>query len=662
MGILIYLILAKSVGQTVTSEPAAPVLIEDNFVETVRGDDFGVNVSVVDAQGFAPGAHGQRITDVFLTNTDRARLVQIDGWGAYELDGLTQNGINAAGYIRHVLEYDRGIFWTASDQSPLYNSNNARRWFIENNRPFTLKARAFATYMQHRNTLFISSVENPTRENGIPVFCDDYDQEAESWKPLCGELDDYIAHSGIGLENTVFVGAINTDPRFEDRAQGAIRADGVFAPHTIHVESPDGSTSQAVPVLAAYATNLAHANPFWSAARLKQELMKIARDETIRYYAGARTNQGSIMTEMRTIKAIRPAFAPMGNETPTPDGIYGVFNVSLRQSNGQFASKEFAARLYFEEAPVTVANFVGLAEGTYDWYDFQEQILRSNTPYFNGTEFHRVIKDFIIQAGSPDGTSRGGPGWTIPNEIVPDLKHEGGGILSMANSWSQGNLNSGGSQFFITLVPIPGQEGRFSFLDGVHAVFGEIVEGLDVVQEIGQVPLLGSRPHPDWSVTIESVEIIRKGANAQTFVPTDYWQPPTFRRGNLQTRFTVEDHDDSPVTGRIPVLEWTFLRDRDNHYYIEESNDLENWRITQDFQRAVALQDLVIRRDIRSDTAFDGRHFYRMLELAYPPLPEPPLQGTFGTNLTLQLNPGEIKRDRLIILLTWVQELEVWAA
>ena len=167
--------------------------------------------------------------------------------------------------------------------------------------------------MQNQNTLFISSLENPTSDNGIPVYCDDYDQNAEWWIPLCGELDDYIAHSGTGLANAVFVGAIDTAPGFDDLAQGAIRADGVFAPHTIYVESPDGSTSQATPVLAAYATNLAYANPTWGAARLKQELMKLARDETIKYFAGAITNQGTIITETRTIKAIRPAFAPRGN-------------------------------------------------------------------------------------------------------------------------------------------------------------------------------------------------------------------------------------------------------------------------------------------------------------------------------------------------------------
>ena len=643
IGILDFPIFVGSVGQTMTYEPTAPVLVEDHFVETTLGNPDGVYASVVDGIGFAPGEHGQRITDIFLANTNHARLVQIGGWGAYLLNDMRVSASNQTGYIRHALKHDAGIFWTATDNSPAYAPATAHNWFMENNRAFHIATREFAVWMQNRNTLFISSLENPTVDDSGPLYCDDFDSEAERWIPLCGVLDDYIAHSGTGLANTVFVGAIKTDPRFDDLALGAIRADGVFAPHAIYVESPDGSTSQATPVLAAYATNLAHANPTWSATRLKQELMKLARDETIRYYVGASTNQGTIVTEMRTIKAIRPEFAP---PNPTPDGIYAVFNVSLRQSNGEFATKEFTARLHYQEVPITVANFVGLAEGTYDWYDFQTHTLRSNTPFFDGTEFHRIIENFIIQAGSPDGASGGGPGWTIPDEIVPELKHEGGGVLSMANSSSQGtNLNSGGSQFFITMVPFPGQEGQLSRLDGAHAVFGQIVEGLNVAQEIGQVPLLGSSPHPDWPATIESVKIIRQGASAQAFVATDYWQPPTFRRGDLQTRFIVEDHDDDPDTDRVPVLEWTFIRDRDNHYYIEDSNDLADWRIAHDFRRAVARQDLPIRRDIGSDTASDGRHFYRMLELVYPPLPEPPLQGTYGTNLTLQMDQVDVDPD-----------------
>ena len=309
-----FLIFVESFGQIVEREPSDAVLVEDHFVVTTRGEPDGVNVSVVDAKGFATGSHGQRITDVFLRNTDRARLVQIGGWGAYRLHGLTVYGTNANGYVRHALEQDDGVFWTATDQSPAYNTRTAGKWFVENDRPFTRGARAFATWMQNRNTLLISSLENPTADDkGAPVYCDDYDQDAESWIPLCGEIDDYVSHSGTGLANTVFVGAIDARPDFGGTARGAIRADGVFAPHAIYVESPNGSTSHATPVLAAYATNLAYANPTWSAARLKQELMKLARDEAIDYWSGATTSSRTNVTERRTIKVIRPAFAPGAN-------------------------------------------------------------------------------------------------------------------------------------------------------------------------------------------------------------------------------------------------------------------------------------------------------------------------------------------------------------
>lgn len=317
-----FLIFADSFGKAVTPvanggdnchTPRAnnPVLVEDHFVETTRGQPDGVDVSVVDGEGFESGEHGQRITDIFLLNSDRARLVQRGGSGVYRLDGLTLRGKNATGYIRHVLENDEGIFWTATDQSPAYKSETMSAWFLEDNRPFTLASRAFATWMRDRNTLFVTALENPTTANGVPVYCDDFDRDVEWWIPPCGDLGDYIAHSGTGLDNVVFVGAI--DVRFSDRATGAIRADGVYAPHTIYVESPNGTTSQAAPVLAAYATNLAYKNPTWGAAKLKQELVKLSRDETIRYFVGAITDQGAIVTETRTIKVIRPAFAPDSN-------------------------------------------------------------------------------------------------------------------------------------------------------------------------------------------------------------------------------------------------------------------------------------------------------------------------------------------------------------
>ncbi|MGL4367296.1 MAG: peptidylprolyl isomerase [Brevinemataceae bacterium] len=118
------------------------------------------------------------------------------------------------------------------------------------------------------------------------------------------------------------------------------------------------------------------------------------------------------------------------------------------------------AELFQDKAPITVSNFISLVE----------------KGYYDGIIFHRVIKDFMIQTGDPQGTGMGGPGYTIKDEFHPMLKHAKGGVLSMANA----GPNTGGSQFFITLVPT-------SWLDGKHAVFGQVIEGLDIVQKIGSV-------------------------------------------------------------------------------------------------------------------------------------------------------------------------------
>ena len=114
-------------------------------------------------------------------------------------------------------------------------------------------------------------------------------------------------------------------------------------------------------------------------------------------------------------------------------------------------------RLFADEAPETVNNFVSLARDG----------------YYNGTTFHRVIKDFMVQGGDPTGTGAGGPGYSISDEFHPGLRHDGPGILSMANA----GPNTGGSQFFITHVATP-------WLDDRHAVFGEVVEGMEVVNAI----------------------------------------------------------------------------------------------------------------------------------------------------------------------------------
>jgi peptidyl-prolyl cis-trans isomerase A (cyclophilin A) len=120
----------------------------------------------------------------------------------------------------------------------------------------------------------------------------------------------------------------------------------------------------------------------------------------------------------------------------------------------------FKVELFGEKAPLTVGNFVKLVD----------------KGFYKGCIFHRVIPDFMIQGGCPHGTGRGGPGYTIRDEFHPDLKHDSKGILSMANA----GPNTGGSQFFITVAPTP-------WLDNHHAIFGKVIEGMDVVVAISKV-------------------------------------------------------------------------------------------------------------------------------------------------------------------------------
>ena len=162
------------------------------------------------------------------------------------------------------------------------------------------------------------------------------------------------------------------------------------------------------------------------------------------------------------------------------DGLYAKFNTS---------KGEILVQLEFDKAPGTVGNFVGLAEG-----NLENEAIPQGKPYYDGLKFHRVIPDFMIQGGDPKGTGVGGPGYHFEDEIHPDLKHDRPGILSMANAGPGTN----GSQFFITHTETP-------WLDGKHTIFGHVVEGQDVVDDIKQ----GDR--------IEKLEILREGEAAKNF-------------------------------------------------------------------------------------------------------------------------------------------------
>ena len=162
------------------------------------------------------------------------------------------------------------------------------------------------------------------------------------------------------------------------------------------------------------------------------------------------------------------------------EGIFAIFKTD---------KGNIKVQLTYDKTPGTVGNFVGLAEGLIE-NDFSAK----GTPYYDGLKFHRVIADFMIQGGCPKGTGGGGPGYNFDDEFHPELKHDRPGILSMANA----GPGSNGSQFFITHIATP-------WLDGKHTVFGQLVEGQEVVDSVSQEDI------------IKNITIERIGANAEAW-------------------------------------------------------------------------------------------------------------------------------------------------
>jgi peptidyl-prolyl cis-trans isomerase A (cyclophilin A) len=159
---------------------------------------------------------------------------------------------------------------------------------------------------------------------------------------------------------------------------------------------------------------------------------------------------------------------------------------------------DFTIQLFEEQAPKTVANFTGLADGSKEWTDPRTG-KKMKAPLYDGTVFHRVIDGFMIQGGDPLGQGTGGPGYKFEDEFHPKLRHTKAGILSMANA----GPNTNGSQFFITLA-------ETSWLDNKHSVFGEVVSGMDVVKKIGATRTSKPGDRPVKPITIQSVTIERK--------------------------------------------------------------------------------------------------------------------------------------------------------
>ncbi len=170
-----------------------------------------------------------------------------------------------------------------------------------------------------------------------------------------------------------------------------------------------------------------------------------------------------------------------------PAGTYAIFETS--QGN-------IVIKLLEKEAPKTVENFVGLAEGTREFTN-EKTLKKEKRPFYDGLVFHRVIPDFMIQGGCPHGSGMGGPGYKFADEFHPSLKHSKAGKLSMANS----GPNTNGSQFFITVAATP-------WLDNKHTIFGEVVEGQDVANKISALPR-DRNDRPNTAVALNHVKIER---------------------------------------------------------------------------------------------------------------------------------------------------------
>jgi len=213
----------------------------------------------------------------------------------------------------------------------------------------------------------------------------------------------------------------------------------------------------------------------------------------------------AVLAALATVAgAVGPARAedPAVTEATSHDGLYAVFQTTMGT---------IVCKLHYDKAPVTVANFVGLATGEKEWKDPKtgEMVKR---PFYDGLKFHRCIADFMIQGGCPLGNGRGGPGYTFSDEFHPGLRHDKPGVLSMANSGPGTN----GSQFFITHVPTP-------WLDDKHSIFGQCIVGQDLVNEMAHVEMQGpSSPGnpssvPLEDIVIDKVEIVATGAAANAF-------------------------------------------------------------------------------------------------------------------------------------------------
>ena len=268
---------------------------------------------------------------------------------------------------------------------------------------------------------------------------------------------------------------------------------------------------------------------------------------------------------------------PLARSEPTADGLYAGFTTSMGT---------FWARLEFERAPRTVANFVVLAEGSRDVIDFPTAKIVTRK-FYDGLTFHRVIDKFMIQGGSPNRLGTDGPGYQFSDEFHAQLKHSSPGTLSMANSGADSN----GSQFFITVTNTP-------WLDGIHSIFGQIVEGMDIVHTISKVET-DANDKPLTPVILQGVSILRRGAAAQAFNATNTAPPMTL--GVVPVALSL-------TSSNMALL----LQSRSNHLqHVFFGTPLETWR-SQSFKGSPTRLDA-------SQLRGQPQMFFRVLDGGYEP-------------------------------------------
>ena len=260
------------------------------------------------------------------------------------------------------------------------------------------------------------------------------------------------------------------------------------------------------------------------------------------------------------------------------DGIYADFQTSMGS---------FTCRLDYAVAPKAVANFIGLATGQRSWLNLTNGVAQTNA-FFGGLTFHRVIADFMIQSGSPNGLGTDGPGYAFVDEFRDAARFNSFGVLAMANSGPDSN----GSQFFITVVPTP-------WLNDVHTIFGRVTGGSNVVYGISRVATTNTTPKTN--VVLQGVNIRRVGSAAQAFRIEDKGLPVV----------TNQPMAIAAAPGGRWALNWSTNRQyADNRLYV--STNLPHWR---EDRLGIELSSLVTNRVYRSNEL--TRAYYRLAQIQY---------------------------------------------